>query len=184
MTNKRSSFRLTLESLESRDCPTVAYTFLDSLGGVLLAGNTSGAGITVGSVGGDVSVDGVDTGVAAASVGSASLQGSGGANYLQLDDADHSWIVSAVNAGSVSGMGYPITFAAITSLVGGAGVQSHAADDPKPGYSATQHVHIDCAHVRNRLDLSRTIHGVPGKPYSALDVCRWFSPLDHGSISP
>src|SRR6185312_15094423 len=79
MTNKRSSFRLTLESLESRDCPTVAYTFLDSLGGVLLAGNTSGAGITVGSVGGDVSVDGVDTGVAAASVGSASLQGSGGA---------------------------------------------------------------------------------------------------------
>ena len=145
--------RLTLESLERRDCPTVGYTFLDSLGGVLLAGSVPG-NITVGKIGADISINGLDSHVSTANVASFTLTGSGAAasytinvNTTQypaltsatvngatgfansLKDGDGSaqaWVISSANGGTVTGGGYSLTFSAMPSITGGTGGNTFA----------------------------------------------------------
>jgi hypothetical protein len=68
--------KLIIEQLEQRDCPSVAYQFLDAGNNVLLSGTTPGTVLQVGTIGPDLAVNGVDTGVLESAVASATANGS------------------------------------------------------------------------------------------------------------
>lgn len=119
--------KLTLEVLESRLAPAVAYTFYGAGMSVLLSGTTAGAGITVGATGGgNVEVDGADTGVAAAGVESFALVATVGSNAFNLtgvSDTDYIALASA----SLRGFVFADTFllgpcSAALAIVGSSGI--------------------------------------------------------------
>jgi len=78
--------RLTLEALEPRCTPTVGYTFLNAHG-VAFSGTTNGANITVDTVGGDISINGSDTGFAWTSVRNGILTADGFGDSFVIDSA-------------------------------------------------------------------------------------------------
>ncbi len=139
--------KLTIEQLESRDCPSVAYTFYDASNAASLSSNTSGEDIALGTIGGNVSVDGVDTGLLLASVDHMALAGDaldnaftfsgdfflpgtvsasvGNSDRLDLSAATvgHTFTVNGSGAGSVDGL---LSFTSIESLSSGSGDDTFA----------------------------------------------------------
>lgn len=178
----KTTYRPALESLEDRLAPTVAYTFLNSGSNVLLSGTSTGPGLAVGVLGGDVSLDGVDSGVPAASVATFSLAGSTdaaaldlsgvsvadytaltaatvaggtGSDTLTLNDAAHLCSVTAANQGSVAG-NYGLAFTSVENLIGGAGDDTFALTSNAAALYGT----VDGGGGNNLLDYTGRTNGV------------------------
>ncbi len=139
-----------LELLENRDCPTVAYAFFDASNAVLIAGTTTADSLTVGDIGGNVSIDGADSGVPVASVDHATADGVSGSNTLAVEGG-HAFTVSSVNAGSAA-LDYPIAFTSIQRLVGGDGDDSFNFSAPSSSLAAG----LDGGDGVNLLDFTGT----------------------------